>query len=107
MVCSTNLRLIFDFLYLTDTIDKDFHGMVRDSVALMTDDPLKVQDMNLNDDSPVPHPKQFVPFNEAWGETSSYGFGGTSLVETDHEAAEGAVFYVVVGPLLKLQEDFS
>ncbi|KAI0827819.1 hypothetical protein F5Y06DRAFT_308477 [Hypoxylon sp. FL0890] len=70
-----------------------FHGMVRDSLSLMTDNPLVVQDMHLNDDSPVRHQLQFVPFNAAWGETNTYGFGGTSLVETADGA--GAVFYLV------------
>lgn len=62
----------------------------------MTDNVLKVHDLDLNSDSPVPHPQQFVPYNESWGETSDYGFGGTSLCETDYDASEGAVFYVVV-----------
>lgn len=73
-----------------------FHGMVRNAISALTDDPLTVHDLNLNDDSPVPHQKQFVPFNEAWGETLFYGFGGTSLVETDYSSATGALFYLVV-----------
>lgn len=35
-----------------------FHGMVRDSVARCTDDPLKVEFTQLNSDSPVAHPNQ-------------------------------------------------
>ncbi|KAI2633101.1 hypothetical protein GGS26DRAFT_66829 [Hypomontagnella submonticulosa] len=70
-----------------------FHGMVRDSVSLMTENPLVVKDLHLNSDKPVAHQLQFVPFNEAWGETNLYGFGGTSLVETANGA--GAVFYLV------------
>lgn len=76
--------------------DAAFHGLVRDSVALMTDDPLKIHDLNLNNDMPIAHPNQFVPFNPLWGETNEYGFGGTSLVETDYDAAEGAIFYLIV-----------
>ncbi|KAL7622429.1 hypothetical protein AAE478_007934 [Parahypoxylon ruwenzoriense] len=70
-----------------------FEGMVRDSVAQMTDDPLVVRFLHLNDDQPVPHPLQFIPFNGSWGETDMYGFGGTSIVETAD--GEGAVFYLV------------
>ncbi|KAI1374360.1 hypothetical protein F4677DRAFT_461417 [Hypoxylon crocopeplum] len=70
-----------------------FHGMVRDAISQMTDDPLVVHDMHLNADTPVGHQLQFVPFNAAWGETNTYGFGGTSLVETADGA--GAVFYLV------------
>ncbi|KAK3693029.1 hypothetical protein B0T22DRAFT_370499 [Podospora appendiculata] len=72
-----------------------FHGMVRDAVSLMTDDPLTVVDLNLNNDTPVPHQLQFIPFNPAWGETGQYGFGGTSLCETDVDTATGAVYYLV------------
>ncbi|KAL3584631.1 hypothetical protein FPOAC2_14411 [Fusarium poae] len=41
-----------------------FHGMVRNAVSALTDDPLVVEDLHLNDDEPVPHQKQFMPFNE-------------------------------------------
>ncbi|OTB01875.1 hypothetical protein M426DRAFT_323106 [Hypoxylon sp. CI-4A] len=80
---------------VTDPSDDDgeFHGMVRDAVSLMTENPLVVQDLHLNDDSPVPHQLQFVPFNELWGENNTFGFGGTSLVETADGA--GAVYYLV------------
>lgn len=71
-----------------------FHGLVRDSVSLMTDDLLVVQDMHLNADSPVRHQLQFVPFNADWDEKNTFGFGGTSLVETADGA--GAVYYLVV-----------
>jgi hypothetical protein len=66
-----------------------FHGMVRDAVAAVTDSALKVQDLNLNSDKPVPHPQQFVPFNANWGETNQYGFGGTSLCATNDAKQEG------------------
>ena len=71
-----------------------FPGMVRDSVALMTDDVLKPRDLHLNSDAPVPHQLQFIPFNAAWGESQSTGFGGTSLCHTSDTTA--VVFYVVV-----------
>ena len=71
-----------------------FHGLVRDSVSALGDDPLSVHDLSLNGDQPVAHPNQFVPFNAAWGETNTVGFGGTSIVETD--GGIGAVYYLVV-----------
>jgi hypothetical protein len=73
-----------------------FHGMVRNAVSLMTNDPLKPHDLGLNGDSPVSHQLQFVPYNSTWGEDGSYGFGGTSLCATDDAAEEGLVFYLVV-----------
>ncbi|KAK1755510.1 hypothetical protein QBC47DRAFT_190394 [Echria macrotheca] len=72
-----------------------FHGMVRNSVSLLTDDPLKVIDLNLNDDYPVPHQRQFVPFNSEWGEVNTTAFGGTSLCETNAETAMAAIYYMV------------
>lgn len=49
------------------TQDTDgFHGMVRDSVSVLTDDPLVVHDLNLNSDDPVAHQTQFVAFNDTW-----------------------------------------
>ncbi|KAK4170994.1 hypothetical protein QBC36DRAFT_295779 [Triangularia setosa] len=74
-----------------------FHGMVRDSISLLTDDPLMVLDLHLNNDEPVPHQLQFVPFREEWGETNQYGFGGTSLCEVDEETGMGALYYLVNG----------
>lgn len=35
-----------------------FHGMVRDTVARCTNDPLKVEFTQLNSDTPVAHPTQ-------------------------------------------------
>lgn len=83
-----------------------FHGMVRDSVSLMTDNPLIVHDLNLNSDRPIPHQNQFVPFNASWGETQMYGFGGTSLCETSAAEETGLLFYLVVRPLLYLAPCF-
>lgn len=74
-----------------------FHGMVRNAVSALTDDPLLVHDLHLNDDEPVPHQKQFTPFREEWGETNQFGFGGTSICEVDYEKAVGAVYFLVVG----------
>lgn len=79
-----------------DEDEEGFHGMVRNSVSALTDDPLVVHDLHLNDDTPVPHQKQFTPFVEEWGETNMFGFGGTSIVEVDAEAGVGAVYYLIV-----------
>lgn len=73
-----------------------FHGMVRDSVAALGDNPLLVHDLNLNNDSPVAHPQQFTPWISWWGEEQSTGFGGTSIVETDWDTATGALYYLIV-----------
>ncbi len=73
--------------------DWQWHGMVRDSVSATTSNPLRVHDLNLNSNG---RQNQFVPFNAAWGETNQYGFGGTSLCETDASAGTGALFYLVV-----------
>jgi len=37
--------------------------MVRSSISLMTDDPLSVIDLHLNNDDPVPHPPPSIPHN--------------------------------------------
>ncbi|KAL3483413.1 hypothetical protein BJX62DRAFT_244908 [Aspergillus germanicus] len=76
-----------------DEDSEGFHGMVRDALARLTDDPLMIEWTDLNLDSPITHPKQFVPYNEAWGETTSTGFGGTSLCEIDNQTA--LLFYLV------------
>ncbi|GAP92754.1 putative conserved secreted protein [Rosellinia necatrix] len=76
-----------------DQDPEGFHGIVRDAITRMGSDPLKYEDLHLNGDSPVRHPLQFVPFNAAWGENQSYGFGGTSIVETGNGV--GAVYYLV------------
>ena len=73
-----------------------FHGMVRDSISAMTISVLETQDLNLNSDTPISYPKQFVPYNSAWGEDGHTGFGGTSLCETNATTGEGLVFYAVV-----------
>jgi len=77
-----------------------FFGMVRGSVSQLTSNPLKVYDLHLNHDSPVPHQQQLIPFNSSWGEDKTYGFGGTSLVETDSATVMGAIFYLVVCALI-------
>ncbi|KAH6609930.1 conserved secreted [Trichoderma cornu-damae] len=78
-----------------DRNPEGFHGMVRNSVSALTEDPLVVRDLHLNDDEPVPHQKQFTPFVEEWGETNQFGFGGTSIVEVDYEGAVGALYYLI------------
>ncbi|KAH8705829.1 hypothetical protein BGW36DRAFT_422367 [Talaromyces proteolyticus] len=70
-----------------------FHGMVRDSIAECTDNALRVNFTQLNEDTPVAHPKQFVPYNEAWGESITTGFGGTSLCPVDEE--NSLLFFLV------------
>lgn len=85
-----------------DQDTEGFHGMVRNSLSALTDDPLAVHDLHLNDDEPVPHQKQLVPFNEEWGETNTFGFGGTSIVEVDPQTATGALYYLVVSLITRL-----
>ncbi|QKX59715.1 uncharacterized protein TRUGW13939_06855 [Talaromyces rugulosus] len=70
-----------------------FHGMVRDSIAECSDSALRVKFTQLNEDSPVAHPKQFIPCNEAWGKTLTTGFGGTSLCPVDDD--NSLIFYLV------------
>jgi hypothetical protein len=73
-----------------------FHGLVRDAVSALTSNPLKVHDLNLNNDSPVPHQNQFIPYDSDWGEDYATGFGGTSILETNATSGTGAIFYLVV-----------
>ncbi|KAL1845035.1 hypothetical protein VTK73DRAFT_1300 [Phialemonium thermophilum] len=75
-----------------------FHGMVRNSIARLTPDPLKVVDLHLNNDTPVCHPLQFLRANPAWNETENYFFGVSSLLETDNRnSATAAMFYLING----------
>ncbi|UNI21203.1 hypothetical protein JDV02_007213 [Purpureocillium takamizusanense] len=69
-----------------------FHGMVRNSVSRLGADPLVVHDLDLNDRQ---RQNQFAEWKAEWGESNTTGFGGTSIVETDAEAEEGAVFFLV------------
>ncbi|KAF4809794.1 hypothetical protein CGCTS75_v014710 [Colletotrichum tropicale] len=69
-----------------------FHGMVRDAVSAITNNPLLVHDLNLGSNG---RQNQFVPFNASWGEKQDTGFGGTSLVEVNAATKTGAVFYLV------------
>jgi hypothetical protein len=73
-----------------------FHGLVRNAISLLGDDPLIVHDLHLNGDQPVRHQQQLVPWNSKWGENQATGFGGTSICEVDSEAAIGALYYLVV-----------
>lgn len=79
-----------------DQDTEGFHGMVRNALSELTDDPLKVNDLHLNQDQPVAHQNQLLPYNEAWGETNTFGFGGTSIVETVNGSGVGVLFYLVV-----------
>jgi hypothetical protein len=76
-----------------------FHGMVRNAVSLLGDDPLVVHDLHLNDDHPVRHQMQLVPFRREWGEAQDTGFGGTSICVVDEDAVVGALYYLVVSVL--------
>ena len=69
-----------------------FNGMVRDSIARMTNDVLHPVDLNLNAGQ---RPQQLIPFNASWGESVEFGFGGTSICETDASQNQGIVFYAV------------
>ncbi|TDZ39041.1 hypothetical protein C8035_v005713 [Colletotrichum spinosum] len=53
---------------------------------------IAVHDLNLVDNG---RQRQLVPFNSSWGEKFDTGFGGTSLVEINPDAATAAVFYLV------------
>jgi hypothetical protein len=66
------------------------------TLSELTDNPLVVHDLHLNNDEPVPHQNQLVPFNPDWGETNTFGFGGTSIVETDPDTGIGALYYLIV-----------
>jgi hypothetical protein len=69
-----------DTLYTNSTYTDVFMGMTSDSVALATQDPLEVIDVNLNDQG---YPQQFCPIMAEYGEDSStYALGITNVVET-------------------------
>ncbi|KAL4969930.1 uncharacterized protein BDV14DRAFT_195468 [Aspergillus stella-maris] len=70
-----------------------FNGMVRDALARLGNDPLSIEWTALNGDEPVRHPTQFIPYDESYGETSSTGFGGTSICSVNDTTA--MVFYLV------------
>ncbi|KAL4799484.1 hypothetical protein BDV19DRAFT_385253 [Aspergillus venezuelensis] len=65
-----------------------FNGMVRDAVARLGDDPLSIEWTALNANEP------FIPNDESYGETSSTGFGGTSICAVNDTTA--MVFYLPV-----------
>ena len=54
-----------------DSDQAGFHGMVRNSISLLTADPLTVMDLHLDNAKPIPHQQQLVPFNADWNETCS------------------------------------
>ncbi|KAF2666812.1 hypothetical protein BT63DRAFT_404016 [Microthyrium microscopicum] len=81
--------------YGPDGVPGGFVPFVRDSISQSTSNPLKVHDLHLNDNTPVPHQNQFVPYDKSFGEAVDTGFGGTSLCETNATAGEAAFFYLV------------
>ncbi|KAK9353392.1 hypothetical protein V1523DRAFT_203198 [Lipomyces doorenjongii] len=79
-----------DTLYRDSSYSDTFRGMVSNSVASATDNPLQVIDGLLNSDG---WPEQFCPVNSAWGEDNSVdAIGITNVVETDPET--GIVFFL-------------
>lgn len=80
-----------------DTLSSDanysdkWRGIVSDSVALATHDPLVVIDPILKDDG---YPPQFCPVLSEYGETNSdYALGITNIVETGHN--QGMLFFLL------------
>ena len=68
-----------------------FRGMVSDSIALATHDPLKVLDVNLNDDG---YPTQFCPIMTDMGEDpTECALGITNVVET--YPGQGIIYYLL------------
>ena len=68
-----------------------FRGMVSDSVALATHDPLTVLDVNLNEQG---YPRQFFPLLPEYGEDpSTYALGITNVVETS--PGVGVMYYLL------------
>ena len=69
-----------DTLYSDNAYSDTWRGMTSDSVALATQDPLRVVDVNLNDQG---YPQQFCPIADQYGENlSTCGLGITNVVET-------------------------
>jgi hypothetical protein len=69
-----------DTLYSDPTYSDVFRGMTSDSMALATDDPLEVMDIDLNDQG---YPQQFCPIMAEYGEDSTnYAVGITNVLET-------------------------
>ena len=70
-----------DTLYSNASYNTGFLGMTSDSVALATDDPLQVDDVNLNAQG---YPEQFCPIEAKWGEEAATdAMGITNVVETN------------------------
>lgn len=64
--------------------------MTSDSSALGTNSPCQVMDAALD---PPPHPAQFVPIEDKWGETNTAdAMGGTNVIPTSDST--GALFFL-------------
>jgi hypothetical protein len=69
-----------DTMYSDSNYGDKFRGMSSDSIALATHDPLKVMDVNLNDQG---YPQQFCPIMMEYGEdASTHALGITNVIET-------------------------
>lgn len=80
-----------------------FHGMARNGISrLNAQNPLSVEDLLLNGDTPVAHPGQFIRPDEAFGETALYPFGVSAICETDGAAKTGAIYILVVSLIHRL-----
>jgi Domain of unknown function (DUF4185) len=86
----THLLTFGDTLYRNTKKPHPFLGMVSNSVALATDDPLVVVDKNLGSHG---WPEQFVPLHSKWGEdVSDDAIGITNVVPTT--AGKAIVFFL-------------
>lgn len=69
-----------DTMWSDASYSDTFRGMTSDSAAFATDDPLVVQDFDLNT---AGYPRQFCPLLECYGENASVdAIGITNVVET-------------------------
>lgn len=84
-----------------------FYGMARNAVSALTDDPLVVKDLHVDTHGDKQFQKQFVPFKEEWGESNTFGFGGTSIVETDGEGMAAMYILIVSFPFLHLCPSYA
>jgi hypothetical protein len=73
-----------------------YNGMVPNSIAELTSDPLRVHDINLNSDFPVSHPLAVISFNVTLGENQSHRFKPTGIVETELQDPHGVLFFTLV-----------
>lgn len=83
-----------------DTLWHEPFYMIRNGIARMTADPLRVEDLHVRRDAP-PRQDQFIPWNAAWGERQDWFLGVSSLLEADAQTATGAIFYLVTNGIMK------